>query len=166
MGQFKEMVKKYHDSGSGGDDALWKCIERIDGFMDNLDEDQKEEMMGLLRTMHEDFIGPHYDRELALDAVEQMYHMNETGQKVRGEHWSIGQAEEIFAAHKARIKDAQYNAFDMYVALNASYNDLVELFREWFDDDYEKKLIEYAVVFWFQDADAPDGKIWRYMGAM
>lgn len=38
-----------------------------------------------------------------------------------------------------------------------------ELFKSWFGDGVEQKIIESAVVFWFKDDDYKDGfKLWNY----
>lgn len=50
-----------------------------------------------------------------------------------------------------------------YVAINAQYHDYCELFKSWFNDGIEQKIIESAVVFWFKDDDYKDGfKLWNY----
>ena len=58
------------------------------------------------------------------------------------------------------------NIWDVYVALNANWNDKNVKFTEWFNEDADKKIIEDAISFYFMDADAPDGKVWLYMDAM
>lgn len=52
---------------------------------------------------------------------------------------------------------------DVYVAINAQYHDYCELFKSWFGDGVEQKIIESAVIFWFKDDDYKDGfKLWNY----
>ena len=54
-------------------------------------------------------------------------------------------------------------AADVYVAINAQYHDYCELFKSWFGDGVEQKIIESAVIFWFKDDDYKDGfKLWNY----
>lgn len=49
------------------------------------------------------------------------------------------------------------------VAINAQYHDYCELFKSWFGDGVEQKIIESAVIFWFKDDDYKDGfKLWNY----
>lgn len=49
------------------------------------------------------------------------------------------------------------------VAINAQYHDYCELFKSWFNDGIEQKIIESAVVFWFKNDDYKDGfKLWNY----
>lgn len=43
------------------------------------------------------------------------------------------------------------------------YHDYCELFKSWFGDGVEQKIIESAVIFWFKDDDYKDGfKLWNY----
>lgn len=41
-----------------------------------------------------------------------------------------------------------------YVAINSQYHDYAELFKNWFGDGIEQKIVESAIVFWFKDADS------------
>ena len=52
---------------------------------------------------------------------------------------------------------------DVYVAINSQYHDYAELFRSWFTDGIEQRVIESAIVFWFKDADCKsENKIVEY----
>jgi hypothetical protein len=46
---------------------------------------------------------------------------------------------------------------DIYVAINAQYHDYAELFKNWFNDNIDQKIIESAIVFWFKDVDYKAG---------
>lgn len=37
---------------------------------------------------------------------------------------------------------------------STQYHDYAELFKNWFGNDIEQKIVESAIVFWFKDADA------------
>jgi hypothetical protein len=39
------------------------------------------------------------------------------------------------------------------VAINSQYHDYVELFKSWFGDNVDQKIIESAIIFWFKDVD-------------
>lgn len=41
------------------------------------------------------------------------------------------------------------------VAINAQYHDYANLFKSWFGDRIDHKVIESAIVFWFKDEDNP-----------
>jgi hypothetical protein len=52
--------------------------------------------------------------------------------------------------------DTEANAItptDVYVAINSQYHDYVELFKSWFGDNVDQKIIESAIIFWFKDVD-------------
>ena len=49
------------------------------------------------------------------------------------------------------------------MAINSQYHDYAELFRSWFTDGIEQKVIESAIVFWFKDADSKsENKVVEY----
>ena len=37
--------------------------------------------------------------------------------------------------------------------INSQYHDYVELFKSWFGDNVDQKIIESAIIFWFKDVD-------------
>lgn len=46
-----------------------------------------------------------------------------------------------------------------------SYHDYAELFKNWFGDGIEQKIVESAIVFWFKDADCKaENKVVEYLG--
>lgn len=54
---------------------------------------------------------------------------------------------------------------DVYVAINSQYHDYAELFKNWFGDGIEQKIVESAIVFWFKDADyKAENKVVEYLG--
>lgn len=54
---------------------------------------------------------------------------------------------------------------DVYVAINSQYHDYVELFKSWFGDNVDQKIIESAIIFWFKDVDCKaENKVVEYLG--
>ena len=52
---------------------------------------------------------------------------------------------------------------DIYVAINAQYHDYATLYKSWFGDNIDTKIIESAIIFWFKDEDYHEGsKIVNY----
>lgn len=50
-------------------------------------------------------------------------------------------------------------------AVNSQYHDYAELFKNWFGDGIEQKIVESAIVFWFKDADCKaENKVVEYLG--
>lgn len=54
--------------------------------------------------------------------------------------------------------------------INAQYHDNIELYKEWFGEDnienIKDKIIESAIVNWFEDEDAGIEKVWNYFRAI
>ena len=41
----------------------------------------------------------------------------------------------------------------------------IKLFKDWFGDGIEQKIVESAIVFWFKDADCKaENKVVEYLG--
>jgi hypothetical protein len=44
-------------------------------------------------------------------------------------------------------------------------HDYVELFKSWFGDNVDQKIIESAIIFWFKDVDCKaENKVVEYLG--
>lgn len=56
------------------------------------------------------------------------------------------------------------------IGFNAQYHDNIELYKEWFGEDnienIKDKIIESAIVNWFEDEDAGIEKVWNYFRAI
>lgn len=47
----------------------------------------------------------------------------------------------------------------------SQYHDYVELFKSWFGDNVDQKIIESAIIFWFKDVDCKaENKVVEYLG--
>lgn len=90
--------------------------------------------------------------------VSQMYH-TENGRKYVGEKFDMSKAKEVCERYRGIIPQS----VNVYVAINAQYHDYCELFKAWFGDNIDTKIIESAINFWFKDDDYKGGcKIWKY----
>lgn len=85
------------------------------------------------------------------DLVSDMYH-TEGGRKYSGEKFDIHKAKEICERYRGVIP-VSATPTDVYVAINSQYHDYVELFKSWFGDNVDQKIIESAIIFWFKDVD-------------
>lgn len=103
----------------------------------------------------------HFNEPYSKYLVSNMYHF-ENGRKCIGEKFDTTKAKEVCERYRGIIPQTVTIA-DMYLALNAQYHDYGELFKLWFGDCVEQKIIESAVIFWFKDDDYKDGfKLWNY----
>jgi hypothetical protein len=98
-----------------------------------------------------------------MDLVSNMYH-TEGGRKYSGEKFDIHKAKEICERYRGVIP-VSATPTDVYVAINSQYHDYVELFKSWFGDNVDQKIIESAIIFWFKDVDCKaENKVVEYLG--
>lgn len=91
-----------------------------------------------------------------------MYHI-ENGRKHSGEKFDISKTKEICERYRG-ILPTSISVNDVYVAINSQYHDYVELFKSWFGDDIEQRIIESAIIFWFKDVDCKaENKVVEYL---
>jgi hypothetical protein len=97
----------------------------------------------------------------AKEVVAKMWHYHHD-EKDKGEHFSMYKAKEICEMyHDILPSNVKYP--EIYVAINAQYHDMGELFKHWFGYNVDSKLIESALVFWFGDVDYPHAsKVAKY----
>lgn len=96
-------------------------------------------------------LNDHFSMPEAEDLVANMYHYDGSKKHV-GEKYSIMKAKEICERYRGMIP-THINYIDVYVAINAQYHDYCVLFKSWFGDNIDSKIIESAVIFWFRDDD-------------
>lgn len=160
---YKELVKDYHAKGFGSEKKMWESIYALEDAMECLKEKDPDTYDEAMRDLHEVFCGPHYTECFAREDVAGMHHKNSKGEVIRGEHWNMDQ---VTSAAKGLPVPSTATPWDVYVALNANWHDKEVKFTEWFGPEAEKRIVEDAISFYFNDADAPEGKVWLYMDAM
>lgn len=112
-----------------------------------------DDMYKMMRYMRESMRGgEHFDELEAEHLVSDMYH-TENGRKYTGEKFDMHKAKEICERYRG-ILPTSVTPADVYIAINSQYHDYAELFKNWFGNDIEQKVVESAIVFWFKDADA------------
>ena len=103
----------------------------------------------------------HFSVHEAENIVADMYHYD-GGRKYVGEKYSMNKAKEVCERFRGMIP-THVNYVDIYVAINAQYHDYCILFKSWFGDNIDSKIIESAVIFWFRDDDfAEENKLKAY----
>lgn len=165
MGKFYKMMKHYAEKSGGDKEKMWKSVECLDEHFEEFEEAHKEDFWDLMRELHEINCGPHFNEEFAMWQVSTMHHKGADGKTYKGEHWSMEDTDAVMAKYKSMLPTGT-TAEDIYVALNANYHDKCTLFKKWFAEEYEEKIIEDAINFYFMDEDAPEGKVWYYMSTM
>lgn len=124
----------------------------------------KNRMMRYMRnSMRNSMSGEHFTESEAKYLVADMYH-TENGRKYSGEKFDMHKAKEICERYRG-ILPTSATVADVYVAINSQYHDYAELFKNWFGDGIEQKIVESAIVFWFKDADCKaENKVVEYLG--
>lgn len=118
---------------------------------------------GMDRMMRDLMSKEHFNESEAKYLVADMYH-TENGRKYSGEKFDMHKAKEICERYRG-ILPTSVTVADVYVAINSQYHDYAELFKNWFGDSIEQKIVESAIVFWFKDADCKaENKIVKYLG--
>lgn len=189
MDKFKDFMGKYRRSsirhGREGDfmpmdDFYMRRHGRPDEFMDMFDSrgdrfsdrfnesgmggNDMDRMMRYMRnSMRNSMSGEHFTESEAEYLVADMYH-TENGRKYSGEKFDMHKAKEICERYRG-ILPTSATVADVYVAINSQYHDYAELFKNWFGDGIEQKIVESAIVFWFKDADCKaENKVVEYLG--
>ena len=95
--------------------------------------------------------GTHISELEAKEIVSKMYHI-ENGRKYIGEKFDMYKAKEVCDRYRGIIL-VSVTVCDIYVAINSQYHDYVELFKSWFTEGIEQRVIESAIAFWFKDTN-------------
>ena len=112
----------------------------------SLNSKEKEKVLEMLNKDDK-----HFNELKAKTLVSEMYHMSE-GRKYIGEYFSIEKAKEICEKYRAVIP-TNITHCDIYVAINSQYHDYCILFKNWFGDNIDSRIIESAIIYWFKDDD-------------
>lgn len=153
---FVDMAEEY----TGGNDSMRQFFDKIQYNLSNMDEEEKEELHKVMRSLHQGIKGEHFNEQYAKHEVSKMFHI-EGNKKYVGEKFDMSKAREVYEMFRSMIPQDNTIA-DIYVAINAQFHDYIVLFRSWFGNNAEQKIIEAAVNFWFKDDDCPEGKVWDY----
>lgn len=133
---------------------------RFNRMSDSLTEEDIYEMMKMVRE-RKNSGNEHFNESYAKYLVSNMYHY-EGGRKYVGEKFSMAKAKEVCERYRGVIPQSFTHA-DVYVAINEHYHNCSELFKSWFGEDIDQKVIEAAILFWFKDDDCKsNSKLWNH----
>ena len=120
----------------------------------DLDDTDRGELMFMLNR------DSHMTVHQAKDIVSDMWHISKD-KKYIGERFNMSKAHDVYNKYKHVLDD--YSVEDVYVAINAQYHDYCSLFKSWFGENIDDKIIESAIKFWFMDVDYLGGnKVHKY----
>lgn len=134
-------------------------------FIDMVKNMNHEEKKKLVEMIEGGEGSEHFNDSYAKYTVSKMFH-TEGGRKYVEEKFDMLKAKEICERYRGIIPQSATHG-DVYVAINAQYHDYCELFKAWFGDSVDSKIIESAINFRFKDDDFKSGcKVWKYFNMM
>lgn len=135
----------------------------------NKEIDERVRQLQLMKDIHKELRGKHFDEVYATYQVDNMYHTDNKGNKITSPMFTPIDVRKLYDK-KFKSINSNITFWDVYVALNAQYHDNIELYKEWFGEDnienIKDKIIESAIVNWFEDEDAGIEKVWNYFRAI
>lgn len=141
-----------------------------EALVNSVKNDKDNEMFWcIMKDIHEELRGKHFDEVYATYQVDNMYHTDNKGNKITSPMFTPIDVRKLYDK-KFKSINSNITFWDVYVALNAQYHDNIELYKEWFGEDnienIKDKIIESAIVNWFEDEDAGIEKVWNYFRAI
>lgn len=134
---------------------------QLSDIIDELDYSDKDRLFRMLLENEENTTSNNFNDSTAKYLVSQMYHSS-GGKKYVGEKYDMSKAKEVCEKYRGIISK-NITPADVYIALNAQYHDYCELFKAWFGDNIDTKIIESTVNFWFKDDDYKgSNKVYKY----
>lgn len=167
MSTFIETIKEYKKQGHHLDeDKLWSILENLEEMLVAYEVNCADKFWDIMRELHEDFKGEHFDELYAKHEVSKMMHTSHDGRTYKGEKFDISKAQEVHSKYRGLLK-AQDSVCDVYVAINSHYHRYNCLFKNWFagidEETLHTRVIEAAIKYWFQDENCLEGgKVWKH----
>lgn len=153
---YRKMLEAARLKGVQSEKAMWAGVDAVDELLDAIKDAHPQLWKHFVRKSHESMLGPHYNQCMADSDVQLIKYTGRDGKEHHGPYWTM---EQIEAATKGKKFPESTTTFDLYVAYNAMYADLCQ-------DETDESILRIAYRFYFQDEDAPAGKIWHYMTKM
>lgn len=165
MKDFTKMIEHYRFNVRLTNEVAWDIIACFAKTISEIKFDDEKKPMCVIKDIHEIMYGKHFDEFLAEHQVSEMFYINEKGEKISREEFTHSDAKRIYDKMVKNISN-DITIWDVYVALNAQYNDYINLYKSWFEklteEELKDKIIKSTIVNWFEDADASNHKVWDY----
>ena len=164
--KYYDLIKEY---GAGkGEKVMWATTKRISDFIEPMKQAHPEMYWKLIKDTYADMCGKHYNESFGMWQIEQMHFKDKKGVTHHAPHWTKDQYKGAYDVIKSKLKNSNYNMWDVAVTLEMLYSDNYCMYREWWPDAsqevIEGKVID-ATINYLNDDDDPDGKIWsRFNG--
>ena len=151
-----KMFKEAKEKGATNETKMWESVALMDPILAIVEVEHPDDYWNMMRDQHELLWGPHYNEDFANYDTSKIHWTTKDGLTHHGAHWSKEQI--LDATHNMTFPQGTTDC-DKFVAFNSYYADMCHS-----KDD--GTIIADAHRYFFEDQDAPEGKIWRYMGAM
>ena len=139
-------AREYLDKPSDNEKAC-ELHNIICEYLDSLTLDTADpKAKRMLLKLHELDCGPHFDADIAINAVANMENVDGT----TGQHWTFEEVEK-----EAQKRNVDHPA-DLYYAINMLYSDLANVLGK----DPEKYIAVAKALYW-DDPDMPEGKLFK-----
>ena len=139
-------AREYLDKPSDNEKAC-ELHNIICEYLDSLTLDTADpKAKRMLLKLHELDCGPHFDADIAINAVANMENVDGT----TGQHWTFEEVEK-----EAQKRNIDHPA-DLYYAINMLYSDLANVLGK----DPEKYIAVAKALYW-DDPDMPEGKLFK-----
>lgn len=139
-------AREYLDKPSDNEKAC-ELHNIICEYLDSLTLDTADpKAKRMLLKLHELDCGPHFDADIAINAVATMENVDGT----TGQHWTFEEVEK-----EAEKRNIDHPA-DLYYAINMLYSDLANVLGK----DPEKYIAVAKALYW-DDPDMPEGKLFK-----
>lgn len=165
----EHIIDHYKDHIRLDNETAWNIICRFKDIVENKNDKDNEMFWRIMKDIHEELRGKHFDEVYATYQVDNMYHTDNKGNKITSPMFTPIDVRKLYDK-KFKSINSNITFWDVYVALNAQYHDNIELYKEWFGEDnienIKDKIIESAIVNWFEDEDAGIEKVWNYFRAI
>ena len=139
-------AREYLDKPSDNEKAC-ELHNIICEYLDSLTLDTADpKAKRMLLKLHELDCGPHFDADIAINAVANMENVDGT----TGQHWTFEEVEK-----EAEKRNIDHPA-DLYYAINMLYSDLSNVLGK----DPEKYIAVAKALYW-DDPDMPEGKLFK-----
>lgn len=131
--------------------------------MDSADSSyHNKDMYKMMRYMRNSMMEEGINDSDARHIVSRMYHI-ENGKRYVGEKYDMHKAKEVCEHYKDMLPSYVRHT-DVYMAINSQYHTYAELFKNWFGNTIDQKIIDSAIVFWFKDMNYKgDNKVIEYL---
>lgn len=167
MSKFIKTIKEYKKAGLVlNEDKFFDILDSMQEVLIDYENTHPDHFWYMMKELHEDFKGEHFDNFYAEHTVSKMFHTTTDGRMCKGEKFDMVKAQEVHSKYRTILKPSD-NVCDVYVALNSQYHDYVCLYRTWFNTTdetiLELRVIESTIKFWFQNEDRKEGdNVWKH----